>query len=56
MVRAAGPERLAEMTATVPAGRFADPSEMATAIGYLAADESSYVTGVILPVDGGLAM
>lgn len=56
MVQAVGPERLAEMTATVPAGRFADPAEMATAIGYLAADESAYVTGVVLPVDGGLAM
>ncbi|MFC8386336.1 3-oxoacyl-ACP reductase FabG [Nocardia sp. NPDC057272] len=56
MVLAVGQERLAEMTATVPVGRFADPSEMATAVGYLAADESAYVTGVVLPVDGGLAM
>jgi len=56
MVRAVGEQRLAEMTALVPAGRFAEPSEMATAVGYLAADESGYVTGVVLPVDGGLAM
>ena len=56
MVQAVGPERLAEMTAGVPLGRFADPAEMATAVGYLAADESAYVTGVVLPVDGGLAM
>jgi 3-oxoacyl-[acyl-carrier protein] reductase len=56
MVKAVGPERLAEITASVPMGRFAEPSEMATAVGYLAAEESSYVTGVVLPVDGGLSM
>ncbi|RHW28338.1 SDR family oxidoreductase [Nocardioides immobilis] len=56
MVAAVSKERLAEMTATVPLGRFAKPSEMATAVGYLAAEESAYVTGVVLPVDGGLAM
>jgi 3-oxoacyl-[acyl-carrier protein] reductase len=56
MVRAVGPERLAEMSAMVPVGRFAAPAEMATAVGFLAADESAYITGVVLPVDGGLAM
>jgi 3-oxoacyl-[acyl-carrier protein] reductase len=56
MVKAVGEERLAAMTATVPLGRFAEPAEMATAVGYLAAEESAYVTGVVLPVDGGLAI
>lgn len=56
MVTAVGPKRLEAMTATIPLGRFAEPAEMATAVGYLAAEESGYVTGVILPVDGGLAM
>lgn len=56
MVAAVGEERLAEMTATIPLGRFAEPAEMATAVGYLTAEESAYVTGVVLPVDGGLAM
>ena len=56
MVTAVGEERLAEMTATVPMGRFADPEEMAIAVGFLAAEQSAYVTGVVLPVDGGLAM
>jgi 3-oxoacyl-[acyl-carrier protein] reductase len=56
MVTAVGPERLAAMTASVPMGRFAEPDEMAVAIGYLSSVQSSYVTGVVLPVDGGLSM
>jgi 3-oxoacyl-[acyl-carrier protein] reductase len=56
MVKAVGPERLEAMTATVPMQRFAEPAEMAAAVGFLAADESAYITGIVLPVDGGLAM
>jgi 3-oxoacyl-[acyl-carrier protein] reductase len=56
MVEAVGPERMAAMTESVPAGRFAAPAEMAPAVAFLAADESAYITGVVLPVDGGLAM
>jgi 3-oxoacyl-[acyl-carrier protein] reductase len=56
MVTAVGEERVAAMTASVPMGRFGDPTEMATAVGYLAAEESSYLTGIVLPVDGGLSM
>ncbi|OAK56195.1 SDR family oxidoreductase [Rhodococcoides kyotonense] len=56
MVAAVPPEKLAEMTATVPQGRFADPSEMAAAVAFLASDEAAYITGVVLPVDGGVSM
>lgn len=45
-----------DIAALIPLGRFADPSEMTAAIGFLASAEAGYITGVVLPVDGGLSM
>ncbi len=43
----------AGMLATVPAGRFADPGEVAAAIAFLASPAAAYISGVSLAVDGG---
>jgi meso-butanediol dehydrogenase/(S,S)-butanediol dehydrogenase/diacetyl reductase len=45
---------MAEAAGTQPLGRVARPEEIAAAIAYLASDEASFVTGVALPVDGGV--
>ena len=43
----------ARVVATIPLGRFCAPEDVAAAAVYLASDEAAFVTGVVLPVDGG---
>lgn len=56
MIASVPPDKQAMLTAATPMGRFADASEMAAAVAFLASDEASYITGVVLPVDGGISL
>ena len=56
MLTALGDERTAQLKALVPLGRTAEPQEIAEAVGFLASGGAAYITGALLPVDGGLAM
>ncbi|MEU8568727.1 3-oxoacyl-ACP reductase [Streptomyces pathocidini] len=49
------PERAARRLVHVPAGRFAEPTEIAAAVAFLASDDSSFVNAAEFLVDGGIA-
>jgi 3-oxoacyl-[acyl-carrier protein] reductase len=46
----------AEYLKSIPAGRFATPSEVARVVAWLASDDAGYISGAVIPVDGGLGM
>jgi 3-oxoacyl-[acyl-carrier protein] reductase len=49
-------EKRAEYQAQIPLGRLAQPAEVASVVRWLASEEAGYVTGAVIPVDGGLGM
>ena len=65
-VNAISPNAATRMTASIPEekiadvsgpiARFADPTEITAAVCFLASDDAAYITGSVLPVDGGLSM
>ena len=46
----------AEYKKSIPAGRFATPDEVAKVVAWLAGDDAGYISGAVIPVDGGLGM
>ncbi|MFF0154940.1 3-oxoacyl-ACP reductase FabG [Micromonospora sp. NPDC005203] len=49
-------DRKAELLKSIPAGRMASPDEVAAVVTWLASDSAGYVSGAVIPVDGGLGM
>jgi 3-oxoacyl-[acyl-carrier protein] reductase len=56
MTAALGEERQAEIKKQIPLGRIASPAEIAKVVRFMASDDAAYITGAVIPVDGGLGM
>jgi 3-oxoacyl-[acyl-carrier protein] reductase len=56
MTAALPEDRRADLLAQIPLGRYASPEEVAGVVTWLAGDDAAYITGAVLPVDGGLGM
>ncbi|GAA2462193.1 3-oxoacyl-[acyl-carrier-protein] reductase [Streptomyces macrosporus] len=56
MTRALTEEQREAIVGQVPLGRYARPEEVASSVRFLASEEAAYITGAVIPVDGGLGM
>ncbi len=56
MTAVLGDDVAAKYRSQIPAGRFGSAAEVSAAVRYLASDQAGYISGVVLPVDGGLGM
>ncbi|SOE32539.1 3-oxoacyl-ACP reductase FabG [Streptomyces sp. OK228] len=56
MAAALPEDRVKEILRDVPLGRIGNPEEIASTISFLASEEAAYITGAVVPVDGGISM
>ena len=56
MTAALSEDRMKELTSAVPLNRVATPEEIAGVVAFLASSDAGYITGAVIPVDGGLGM
>jgi 3-oxoacyl-[acyl-carrier protein] reductase len=56
MIKELSEQQQQNILASVPLGRFAEPAEIAAAVSFLASDNAGFITGTIIPVDGGVGM
>ncbi|MDX2644177.1 3-oxoacyl-[acyl-carrier-protein] reductase [Streptomyces sp. NBC_00510] len=56
MTRVLTDEQRKNIVSQVPLARYAQPEEIASSVRFLASDEAAYITGAVIPVDGGLGM
>jgi len=56
MTAALDEARRAEIATAIPLGRYAGPEEIAGVVSFLAGSDAQYITGAVIPVDGGLGM
>lgn len=56
MIAGISEEKRAEFEAMTPLGRYGEPGEITGAMAFLASEEAGYITGAVLPVDGGLSI
>lgn len=56
MLAAAGEKAIEAMVEAVPVGRVGQPEDVAAAVSFLSSEQAGYITGVTIPVDGGLGM
>jgi 3-oxoacyl-[acyl-carrier protein] reductase len=56
MIESIPKDRYEASLSDIPMGRYGEPAEMAGAVAFLASEAAGYITGTVLPVDGGLSM